>query len=233
MVRQGAFRAFLSLVLFMCLKGSSSAQTSPVRFEPDFIPTEIEKVKPYRDVRWNLGTVTLNSGALITGHLCYEPKLQVLLSYQEGKVQVYAPRQIEIFDFFDQDLQVFRQYQSIAKKREGGKQRYQIYEIITLGEFSLLRQETNSNAAYHAPMEELASRLRFDYFVWNGDELWPYRQFQKEFLAPLALKQTSFRKWTVEHERPSLSINERRRMVLALNKLEMRTADQEKILAKN
>lgn len=233
MVRKGAFCVFLSLLLFVGLKGSLSAQTSPVTFKPDLIPKELEKVKPYRDVRWNLGTITLNSGDLITGYLCYEPKLQLLLSYKDGRVSTHTINKINKFSFIDPDLKLLRQYQSIPSHPEVGKKRYQIYEIITLGDFSLLRQETNSNAAYDAPIEELASRLCFDYFVWTGNEVWPYRQFQKEFLAPLAFKQTAFRKWTREKERPSLSIGERRRMVVALNKLEMRTVGQERTLAKN
>lgn len=233
MVRKGAFCVLLFWSLLVGLKGSLSAQSVQTTFNPDPLPRELKKVKPCRDVRWNLGTIKSISKESIESYLCYAPTKEVLLSYENGKVRALSAYQIESFSFFDQDLQLLRRYRSIPNDLTASTKKYQIYEMIQHGEFSLLRKETNGNAAYKQAFEELAGRLHFDYYIWNGERVLTYRGFQKEFLPSLALEHPDLQKWIIKKERPSLTVVERRRMIQALNRMGISFSDEEKALAKN
>ena len=215
---------FLSWMLLIGISCPVPAQISQVNtFDLSPIPEHMQKVKPYRGVRWNRGTIRLNSGLQITGYLCYEPKIEALVSYQNKRIQIFRPYQLQGFVFFDQELQLLRQYQSITNSQSKGTKRYQIYEVVTLGNFSLLRKDPKGNAVYHKRSQPMAWNLRFDYFIWDGQTVWPYQQFQKQLLPFLVSKDPAFEALVVKRESPTLTVVERRKMIRDLNRISVRS----------
>jgi len=201
------------------LTNSLLAQNNQVHiFDTSPIPEHIQKLKPYRDVHWSRGTINIKSGKEITGYLCYVPRVELVLSYKDGKIQTYTPLQIQKFGFFDQILRCMRHYQSIPVDSSADSRRYQIYEVITTGNFNLVRKETSSIDAYSYPTELVSSKLTFDYYIWDKLTLWPYRKFEKRLLPALGSENDEIEKY-VGIAPSKLTVGHRRRMTRALNRL--------------
>ncbi len=175
------------------------------------IPLEMRRFKPAPNVRWNRGSINLDSGHRLVGYFSYDHQQQIVLFYDEGKVDALTAFKLNSFTFFDQQLQQFRKYQVLPMKHSS-----QIFELLSDGKYRLLRQEYSSSAAYHRHSTRENPNFRFKYFVWDGEKVWPYQQFRHNLHA---ITKKGFHKMIIPNISTTLSIADRQQIIQTLNRL--------------
>ncbi len=190
----------------------STAQTSDfIQQDISAIPLEVQRFKPAPHVRWNRGSISLDSGHRLVGYFSYDHQQQILLYFDEGKVDAITAFKLKSFTFFDQQLKQFRKYQVLPMKHSR-----QIFELLSVGKYRLLRQEHSSSAAYQSHSTRENPKFRFKYFVWDGEKVWTYQQFRHNLHA---ITKKGFHKMIIPNISTTLSFADRQEIINALNRL--------------
>ncbi|MGI9543526.1 MAG: hypothetical protein ACR2MX_09720 [Cyclobacteriaceae bacterium] len=220
MVRKSMFYGLLIGLLAVSTKATVTAQSdNEYRFDSRPIPEELNKVKPYNQARWSRGTIKINNQKAIQSYVCYEPEKEVLLTYTNGRVSAYSALQVEGFSLFDADLKLVRHYQSLPHDPSTNARKYYIYEVINIGEFSLLRRETSSHANCHKSDKATRQHFHFDYFVCHENTILTYKEFQNSIQSSLTAKDQPFKNLVVKNTSSEITLANRRRMIRTLNQI--------------
>ena len=174
-------------------------------------PEEIEKFKPVKDVRWNRGMVALATGARLSGYLSYDARRQVLLCYNLRTLETLTTIKFHSFVIYDQHFHQKRKFVVLPSKHA-----HEVFEVISEGHFQLLRQETNGNRAYYQQDSLEKPRFSYSYFIWDGNKIWRYQDFQYQLKA---WAKKGLYKVIIPTISGNLSVSDYREVVTSLHKL--------------
>jgi hypothetical protein len=133
-----------------------------------------------QSLKWYEGSIVLASNKVRTGKISIEPLLDVIL-LQEGELRtVYPAYKILSLYFYDEVANINRRFISM-KDHDDIRTRYQFFELVLLGEVSVLRrQKTRSFSASDA--------FDFTYHVKYKNEFVPLRKFTRKIYPKLTTR---------------------------------------------
>jgi hypothetical protein len=127
---------------------------------------------------WFQGSVTLADKQVLTGDLSIDTRYDLILIKNKDIVDVYPAHRVYAARIYDSKSDINRRYVSI--KDQWNPRVFELYEIVTSGEISVLRREVSR---YSTTIEHEA--LGYAYYVLFENELIDLNDFNHRVYSKL------------------------------------------------
>ncbi len=133
-------------------------------------------------IRWTSGSVMTTEQQYYNGKVFYDSEKKVFL-YQkdDSNIQSFTPSMVSYFSFFDEELDIVRDYVSVEMDGEEGYQAKTFLEIVGNYDLTLLRQEKSKKKHEvvdpDAEAEFLLHAKNFNYYVFVSGKFVEANQF--------------------------------------------------------
>lgn len=143
---------------------------------------------------WEPGVVYLQNKEALKGKIFFNQQLDLVQCEVDGKIKTFAPNQVRLFQFYDQDLAANRVYTPVDENYPYYR-RLSFYEVLVTGEITLLRKERyavkelqpefDSHLGREAFIQKSAKEpVRvFDYFIFYDNRIDKIRNFENETMT--------------------------------------------------
>jgi hypothetical protein len=135
--------------------------------------------------RWDFGTILLTDSSSINGNLLFYPEKGIVLIEVTDKIITYTAENLISFSFYDNLLSVKRNFVSIVPKNIAVGKKKNIYEVVLLGDLSLLRhQKSRSHCDGYFDVEAkqfIGYSNDFTYYFFYNSSIYPIKNFKKQF----------------------------------------------------
>jgi hypothetical protein len=122
---------------------------------------------------WFQGSIVLSNEKVLVGEISVEEKYDVVLLRNQDRIVVYPAHKVQSVWLYDASSDMNRKFISI-KNSSTAFHAYQLYEVVILGEITLLRKEISDVAA----TEEEHDALGYRYLVQYKGELSSLKKFR-------------------------------------------------------
>jgi hypothetical protein len=122
---------------------------------------------------WVQGSIVLNDEQVLVGEISVEEKYDVVLFRNQDKIVVYPAHKVQSVWLYDASSNMNRKFVSI-KNSSTTFHAYQLYEVVILGEITLLRKEISDVAA----TKEEHDAFGYKYLVQYKGELSALKKFR-------------------------------------------------------
>jgi hypothetical protein len=148
---------------------------------------------------WFQGSVTLTDKLVLTGDVSVDTRYDLVLIKNKDIVDVYPAHRVYAARLYDSKKDINRRYVSIRDQLN--PRVFELYEIVTGGEISVLRREVSGHSA---TIEHEA--LGFDYYVLFENELIDLSDFNPRVYSKLKEADALLATFVKEHRlNPNIS----------------------------
>jgi hypothetical protein len=136
----------------------------------------------FGEIAWHQGSIVLSSDSVLTGKLSVEEKYDIVLFSCEGRVDVYPAHKVRSVFFYDTEENINRKFISIQQKQLQ-RSFFRLYEIVILGEISLLRRSIFEDKGSNADHDGNG----FQYLVRYQNKLTSLKQFRSKIYPDIKI----------------------------------------------
>ncbi|WP_020531688.1 hypothetical protein [Flexithrix dorotheae] len=142
-------------------------------------------------ITWFKGIIEYHNGVEIEGEIYYDYDLEIIsLKVGNGQLKVFTSKNLSGFSFFDHLVNIERNFVSIDYYPEEKTNGACFFEILKVGEMSILRRPKKKSSIPILKDEEFATRYNslckyFDYYVFNEKGFVPLIDFKEELLPQI------------------------------------------------
>lgn len=143
-----------------------------------------DKIKDAAE-NWDTGTLYFNDGSTLLGKLLYHPEKELVFMENQGKIIAYSAQRLIKFSYNDEFLSVERNYISVTVNNKGYLHKKYFFEVVMLGDLTLLRQQKSRSHCDGYYDEELKQFIgytsHFNYFFLYKGGIYPLKNFKKQY----------------------------------------------------
>lgn len=149
---------------------------------------------------WKKGSIVLTTNKVLVGELMVHLDFNTLVFRSANAVEVLPSHKISSFRFYDEQLNINRQFMNIRDSLRGQNS---FYELVVKGKYNVVRIQNHRH-----PQND---QTDYTYYVYHEESLVPIRKFKKKVFPDLLSSRPDLDQW-IKTKR--LDLNQKKTAIL-------------------